>query len=81
MNIYSEQLIDPERAARGMRLSADFRYQAEGEALSDMGLEPHFGRLTWEQVYEGWQSDELNEELHRQRYESERRERSGAETN
>lgn len=41
------------------RLSVDFRYQLEGEALTEGCLEPHFRQLSWEQVYEGWSSDEL----------------------
>jgi ectoine hydroxylase-related dioxygenase (phytanoyl-CoA dioxygenase family) len=40
-----------------MRLSVDFRYQLEGQALTPGCLEPHFGRLTWEEVYAGWDSD------------------------
>ena len=39
------------------RLSVDFRYQQEGEALTEGCLRPHFDRLTWEQVYSGWRSD------------------------
>jgi len=42
-----------------MRLSVDFRYQQEGEKASDLVLEPHFGRLSWEDIYEGWESSEL----------------------
>lgn len=41
-----------------MRLSVDFRYQLEGEALTPITLEPHFGRLTWEEIYENWSSTE-----------------------
>ncbi len=42
-----------------MRLSIDFRYQLEGEALTPGCLEPHFQRLTWEEIYEGWESTDL----------------------
>ena len=42
-----------------MRLSIDFRYQLEGEALTPGCLEPHFQKLTWPEIYEGWDSDEL----------------------
>jgi ectoine hydroxylase-related dioxygenase (phytanoyl-CoA dioxygenase family) len=42
-----------------MRLSVDFRYQPQGEELTELVLEPHFGRLRWEEIYGGWQSDEL----------------------
>ncbi|NQX88608.1 MAG: phytanoyl-CoA dioxygenase family protein [Halioglobus sp.] len=62
-----------------MRLSVDFRYQLEGEALTKGCLQPHFQRLSWEDIYSDWQSDELkyywrkkhyvevpwNEDLHR----------------
>ena len=41
-----------------MRLSVDFRYQREGEDLTDLVLQPHFGRLTWEEIYAGWESDD-----------------------
>jgi ectoine hydroxylase-related dioxygenase (phytanoyl-CoA dioxygenase family) len=41
-----------------MRLSVDFRYQPEGAPLTPVCLEPHFGRLTWGDVYEGWSSTE-----------------------
>jgi ectoine hydroxylase-related dioxygenase (phytanoyl-CoA dioxygenase family) len=42
-----------------MRLSVDFRFQLEGERLTPPVLEPHFQRLTWDDVYEGWTSTEL----------------------
>lgn len=42
-----------------MRVSADFRFQLEGEELTDMVLNPHFNRLTWDEIYEGWESDEF----------------------
>jgi ectoine hydroxylase-related dioxygenase (phytanoyl-CoA dioxygenase family) len=45
-------------ATPDMRLSVDFRYQREGEELTDLVLQPHFGRLTWDEIYAGWTSDE-----------------------
>ncbi len=39
-----------------MRLSVDFRYQQEGEPLTDIVLHPHFQRLTWDEVYADWES-------------------------
>jgi hypothetical protein len=42
-----------------MRLSVDFRYQLEGEALTDLVLEPHFQRASWEEIYRDWQSTEF----------------------
>ena len=42
-----------------LRISVDFRFQLEGEALTDVCLHPHFQRITWEDVYRGWKSDQL----------------------
>ncbi|TGD74891.1 hypothetical protein E4634_06775 [Mangrovimicrobium sediminis] len=41
-----------------MRLSVDFRFQLEGEGVSPVCLEPHFGRYSWEEIYADWQSDQ-----------------------
>jgi len=46
---------DPER----MRLSVDFRFQCEGEDLTEGCLKPHFDRISWDEIYKDWQSDEL----------------------
>jgi ectoine hydroxylase-related dioxygenase (phytanoyl-CoA dioxygenase family) len=46
-------------ATSSMRLSVDFRYQCEGEQASDLVLEPHFHRLSWDEIYAGWKSDAL----------------------
>lgn len=37
-----------------LRLSVDFRFQLEGQALTPGCLEPHFQRLSWEEIYAGW---------------------------
>lgn len=37
-----------------LRLSVDYRFQLEGEALTPGCLLPHFQRLTWEEIYAGW---------------------------
>ncbi len=42
-----------------MRMSVDFRYQLEGEALTPGCLDPHFRHLTWDQIYENWSSTEF----------------------
>jgi len=42
-----------------MRLSVDFRYQLEGEALTEGCLHPHFKRVSWEDIYRDWKSEEL----------------------
>lgn len=46
--------LDPQ----SMRLSVDFRYQVEGEALTPGCLQPHFARTSWEDIYRDWSSDE-----------------------
>jgi ectoine hydroxylase-related dioxygenase (phytanoyl-CoA dioxygenase family) len=42
-----------------LRLSVDFRYQPVSHPVVPASLEPHYGRLSWEQVYEGWRSPEF----------------------
>jgi Phytanoyl-CoA dioxygenase (PhyH) len=44
---------------RSMRISVDYRFQREGEALTAGCLEPHFGRLSWEDIYNGWGREDL----------------------
>jgi ectoine hydroxylase-related dioxygenase (phytanoyl-CoA dioxygenase family) len=48
----------PNRSDR-MRLSVDYRFQREGEPLTEGCLEPHFGRLGWEEIYRNWERDDL----------------------
>lgn len=43
-------------SAVSVRLSVDFRYQTEGEALTPLCLEPHFQQISWEEIYAGWKS-------------------------
>jgi ectoine hydroxylase-related dioxygenase (phytanoyl-CoA dioxygenase family) len=40
-----------------LRVSVDYRYQQEGDALTEVCLHPHFRRITWEDVYAGWAND------------------------
>ena len=42
-----------------LRVSVDYRYQAVSAPIVAHGLLPHYDRLDWEQVYEGWEKDEL----------------------
>lgn len=49
----------PNQHPSRMRLSVDFRYQPEGEALTEQCLQPHFGRQDWAQIYRGWSSERL----------------------
>jgi ectoine hydroxylase-related dioxygenase (phytanoyl-CoA dioxygenase family) len=41
-----------------MRLSVDFRYQLEGEELTAGCLKPHFERVSWDEIYRDWKSDQ-----------------------
>jgi ectoine hydroxylase-related dioxygenase (phytanoyl-CoA dioxygenase family) len=45
--------------SRSMRLSVDYRFQREGEALTEGCLRPHFNRLAWDDIYAGWDRDDL----------------------
>lgn len=42
-----------------LRISVDYRYQREGDQITRECLRPHFGRLSWEQIYDGWQRQDL----------------------
>lgn len=43
-----------------LRLSCDFRYQAISQPVAGVTLaRPHSGRLSWEEVYQDWQSEAL----------------------
>jgi len=45
-----------------MRVSLDNRYNPVGESISENMLIPHLdnsGELTWEQIYQDWQSDDI----------------------
>lgn len=42
-----------------LRLSADFRYQRDGDPLVQQSLEPHFQRTSWDDIYASWQTKKL----------------------
>lgn len=42
-----------------IRLSVDYRYQGISQPIVPDGLEPHYGRLSWNEIYEGWTRPEL----------------------
>ena len=42
-----------------LRISADFRYSALSQPVVADGLEPHFGRLGWDEIYEGWRNPDI----------------------
>ena len=41
-----------------MRLSVDYRYQKSTDPFMEDLLMPHKNRLSWEEVYRDWKSDE-----------------------
>jgi len=47
----------PNLTADRLRLSVDYRYQRSTDPIMDKVLGPHQGRLSWDQVYSGWNSD------------------------
>ncbi len=44
--------VTPDR----LRLSVDYRYQGQSQPLTAGSLLPHFGRLSWDEIYQGWSS-------------------------
>jgi hypothetical protein len=49
----------PNRTTDRLRLSVDYRYQGVGQPLVEDSLDPHFRRLTWDQIYRGWARRDL----------------------
>ena len=41
-----------------LRISCDFRYQPASEPVHASSLRPHYGRMRWERIYQGWQNDD-----------------------
>ncbi len=42
-----------------IRLSVDFRYQGVSQSVVASSFQPHHGQLSWEEVYENWNSDQF----------------------
>jgi hypothetical protein len=49
----------PNLSGDRIRLSVDYRYQTKTSTIMEKNLGVHQGRLTWEQVYAGWESEEF----------------------
>ncbi len=47
------------QTADTFRVSIDYRYQGVSEPIIADGLLPHFGRLDWERIYQGWENEGL----------------------
>jgi ectoine hydroxylase-related dioxygenase (phytanoyl-CoA dioxygenase family) len=41
-----------------VRLSVDYRYQGVSQPVTEWSLLPHFNRLSWEEIYSGWECTE-----------------------
>ncbi len=48
----------PNRSGNRLRLSVDYRYQRASDPVMDKVLAPHQGRLSWDEVYKGWKSNQ-----------------------
>lgn len=49
----------PNVSADRIRISVDYRYSALSQPIVEDGLDPHYGRLTWDEIYEGWRDPDL----------------------
>lgn len=49
----------PNRLGARIRLSCDLRYQPAGLPIEEKSLRPHREALTWEEIYAGWERDDL----------------------
>ena len=46
----------PNITTDSLRVSVDYRYQGVAQPVVADSLEPHYGRLTWEEIFQGWTS-------------------------
>jgi hypothetical protein len=42
-----------------LRLSVDYRFQGVSQPVEGRSLLPHFNRLSWEEIYQGWEREDL----------------------
>ncbi|MEM7536488.1 MAG: phytanoyl-CoA dioxygenase family protein [Chloroflexota bacterium] len=49
----------PNRKEKTLRFSVDYRYQGVHQPIVADGLQPHYNRLTWDEIYEGWTQPKL----------------------
>jgi hypothetical protein len=49
----------PNRTPDRLRLSTDYRYQGVSQPIVADGLEPHYSRLSWDEIYQGWTRTDL----------------------
>lgn len=46
----------PNQSPDRIRLSVDYRYQGCSQPVTEGSLLPHFNRMPWDEIYNGWQS-------------------------
>jgi ectoine hydroxylase-related dioxygenase (phytanoyl-CoA dioxygenase family) len=51
-----------------LRISVDYRFQREGEPLTENCLLPHFQRLSWNEIYRDWHRSDLKFYWKQKRY-------------
>ncbi len=49
----------PNVTGNQLRISVDYRYQGVSQPIVEDGLQPHYGRLTWGEIYQGWSRRDL----------------------
>jgi ectoine hydroxylase-related dioxygenase (phytanoyl-CoA dioxygenase family) len=49
----------PNLTPSSIRLSVDYRYQGISQPLVESSMQPHFGRVSWDEIYKGWKSTKL----------------------
>jgi ectoine hydroxylase-related dioxygenase (phytanoyl-CoA dioxygenase family) len=49
----------PNQLGDRVRLSCDLRYQPADEPIEEKSLVPHMGVATWDEIYAGWQNEQL----------------------
>jgi hypothetical protein len=42
-----------------IRISTDYRYQGVSQPIVADGLEPHYGRVGWSEIYQGWHNGDF----------------------
>ncbi len=55
---YTVHRATPNHTRDRLRLSCDFRYQRTDNVIVPDSLLPHYERLSWQQIYEGWSDTE-----------------------
>jgi hypothetical protein len=49
----------PNVSKADLRISADYRYQGVSQPVSPGSLKPHYERLTWDEITDGWKNRDL----------------------